>query len=226
MKIVDWEKTSTNIKNRLSGVVRSKTFAEVFNLTPEAVYPHLRGKRINVDELFAFATFLNCSIEDLLVFQDEEFVAPFAQKVSTRETVQYASSEEVTRAITAFSDWFTNCGIRNLQELFLYLPLIDPQLLKDVCFRCYGNLTNKDRFYFFNQLNYLYESIENNPAKKYADQYRNEVLRVKGEADSCFEANSTGEHWYFQTLLLFSERLTNQEYISAITNFPEEERQL
>ena len=226
MKIVDWEKTSINIKNRLSGVVRSKTFAEVFNLTPEAVYPHLRGKRIDIDELFAFATFLNCSIEDLLVFQDEDFVEPFAQKVSTRETVQYASSEEVTRAIATFSDWYTNCGIRNLQELFLYLPLIDPQLLQDVCFRCYGNLTNKDHFYFFNQLNYLYESIENNPAKKYADKYRDEVLRVKGEAGPHFETNSTDEHWYFQTLLLFSKQLTKQEYVNTIANYSEEEGKL
>lgn len=218
---VDWEKTSINIKNRLSGVVRSKTFSEIFHLSEEAIYAKLRGNKLEIDELYVFATFLNCSIEDLIVFTDESFIEPFIQKVSTRENVEYSSAEEVSHTIDIFSDWFKQCDIRNLQEFFLYLPLMNTQALQDVTFRCFGNLTVKDRFYFLNKINYLYNSIDESPAKKYADQYRDEVLRVKGDGDIAFHPDELNEFHYYQSLLLYTSSISKEQFDKEILSFSE-----
>ena len=220
---VDWEKTTTNIKNRLSGIVRTKTFSEIFQLSEEAVYAKLRGNKLEIDELYTFVMFLNCTIDDLLVFSGEDFVEPPIQKISTRDCAEYSSASEVSDAISAFTNWYKDCEIRNLQEFFLYLPLMDISALHDVCFRCYENLTINDRFYFLNKVNYLYHSIDETPAKKYADQYRNEVLRVKGDAKQSFIPNKTDELHYYQMMLLYNSIISREQFDKAIQSFNEEQ---
>ena len=71
---VDWGRTCTNISNRLSGLVWKKDLAPVVNLSVDQIQHKLNGKTLSVEELYLFSSLLDCSINDLLVFEHDTFV--------------------------------------------------------------------------------------------------------------------------------------------------------
>ncbi len=216
---VDWEKTTTNIKNKLHGSVRIKTFSKALYLSEEAVYAKLRGGKLTIEELHIFATYLGCSIEDLLVFTDDKFVEQELEIIPARTDEEFPSAEEVSDTISLFSNVYEKYEIRNLQEFFLYLPLMEINNVKDVAFRLCDNLHVELRHYLFEKLNYLYKSIPETPAKKYADQYRNEVLRTKGAPRENFFPNEKNQFHYHQNVRLYASVISKETFDEKLKSF-------
>lgn len=153
---VDWSKTCTNISNRLSGLAWEKDIAPIVHLSERQVQHKLKGNVLSVDELSLFASLFGCSIDDLLVFEHDRFVEPERLPVTKREKMDLSTIVEIGDTIDFHARHTRGCEIRNLAEFFLYLPLMPQNVLQDVGFRCIGNLTSFDKYYFIKQMNYLY----------------------------------------------------------------------
>lgn len=207
---VDWKKTCANISNRLSGLAWEKDFALITGLSERQIHHKLNGKKLSIEELGLFASFFGCSIEDLLVFKHDKFVEPDRYAVTKRERL--ATVDEISRTISLYAQHIRGCEIQNLAEFFLYLPLIPQGALQDVAHRCVGNLSQFDRWYFIEQMNYLYRRLPDNAAKTYADSYRDNVLRVKGDGELQYHPDNYSEDCYLLSDLLFSRQISEKEY--------------
>ena len=201
---VDWERTTEHIRFLLSGRVHAKYFSEIFDVSERAAeYKLLSSSKseLTIRELVILARYFRCDILDLLVFVGEAYVEPEHNdmekfvKVKTQDT----SAKEVNRVIDMFKNLDKSYEVRDMYELLLYLPLIEEEELRDVVFRCFGNLEWNRRDYVKSQLTYLYNQIPECPEKKYADGYRDNVLRVKGHPDNnlydLLESKYSKEYW-------------------------------
>ena len=218
---VDWNKTSINISNRLSGLAWEKDVAPIINLSERQVQHKLTGKELSVEELALFASLLGCSMDDLLVFKHDQFIEPERRTVTKREKMDLATIVEIGDTIDFHAHHARSCEIQNLTEFLLYLPLMSNKVLQDVCFRCVGNLTSFDKYYFIKQMNYLYLSLPDTPAKDYADSYRNNVLRVKGDGELLFTPDEYSERCYDIACLLYSGQISIEKYQTLLSGLTE-----
>ena len=215
---VDWNKTCINISNRLSGLVWEKDVAPIVNLSERQVQNKLKGKPLDIEELYLFASLFGCSIDDLLVFEHDKFVEPERYAVTKREKMQLSTIVEISDTIDFNARHTRDCEIQNLAEFLLYLPLMPEKVLQDVVFRCIGNLSSFDRYYFITQMNYLYKTLPNNAAKDYADSYRDNVLRVKGNGELLYEPDEYSECCYSINSLLFTGQISREKYEDMLTD--------
>lgn len=226
---VDWEKTGANISNRLSALAWKKDVAPIVDLSESRTQHKLKGERLSIEELCLFATFFGCSIEDLLVFEQDKFVEPVCYTATKRERKELATPEEISEVIDFNARHARRCEIQNLAEFFLYLPLIPREALQDVGFRCIGNLSPFDRHYFIKQMNHLYKRLPDNAAKEFADSYRDNVLRVKGDGELQYKPDEHSEICYFLSGMLFSGQISEKEYeekVAALTKDESNDAQL
>ena len=208
---VDWDKTCLNISNRLSGLALEKDIAPILNLSERQIQHKLTGKIISIEELALFASLLGCSIDDLLVFKHERFVEPERCSVTKRAKMDLSTIVDISDTIDFHARHARSCEIQNLAEFLLYLPLMPKEVLQDVCFRCVGNLTSFDKHYFIKQMNHLYRSLPDIPAKDYADSYRDNVLRVKGDGELTFKPNEYLENCYEIVCLFYSGQIDKEK---------------
>ena len=218
---VDWHKTCLNISNRLSGLTWKKDVAPILNLSIRQVQHKLTGKELNIEELCLFASLFGCTIDDLLVFNHDVFVEPEQIETSKQESLQLSTIIEINNTIDSNTNYARECEIQNLSEFFLYLPLISNDVLKDVCFRLVGNLSSFNRYYLLKQMNYLYHTIPNIPAKNYADSYRDNVLRVKGDGELKFVPDEYSEYCYSVACLRYSNQIDCEKYKNLLDGFKE-----
>lgn len=204
---VDWIKTCINISNRLSGLAWEKDIAPIVHLSERQVQNKLKGKALSVEELTLFSSLFGCSIDDLLVFEHDRFVEPERLPVTKREKLDLSTIVEISNTIDFHARHTRGCEIQNLAEFLLYLPLMPQQVLQDVCFRCVGNLTSFNKYYFIKQMNYLYCSLPDTPAKHFADSYRDNVLRVKGNGELQYIPDEYEESCYDIVSLYFSNQI-------------------
>ena len=217
---VDWNKTCINISNRLSGLAWEKDIAPIINLSERQVQHKLKGKPLDIEELYLFASLLDCSIDDLLVFEHDKFVEPERCAVTKREKMQLSTIVDISDTIDFNARHTRGCEIQTLAEFLLYLPLMPQKVLQDVFFRCTGNLSSFDRHYFIKQMNYLYSTLPNNAAKNYADSYRNNVLRVKGNGELQYTPDEYSECCYSLVSLFYSGQISREQYedkVAALT---------
>ena len=83
---VNWDKTCLNISNRLSRFAWKKDLVDCLKLHERQIQYKLTGHRLDVEELYIFASLLDCSIEDLLVFDHDDFVEP--ERVETNKQTE------------------------------------------------------------------------------------------------------------------------------------------
>ena len=213
---VDWNKTCLNIANRLHGLTWKKDLASVFNWSEDRAKHKFNGDPLPVEELYLFSSLLGCSINDLLVFEHDTFVEPERCTVNKRERMPLSSLVKMSNQIDFNAGYLRNCEIQNLAEFLLYLPLMPEDILHDVFFRCSGNLTSFDRFYFMRQMNYLYQSLPDIAAKDYADSYRDNVLRVKGDGELNYTPDEYSECCYSLISLLYTGQISKEKYMQQI----------
>lgn len=218
---VDWGRTCTNISNRLSGLVWKKDLAPVVNLSVDQIQHKLNGKTLSVEELYLFSSLLDCSINDLLVFEHDTFVEPERCTVTKRDRMSLSSIMEISNVIDFNANHTRNCEIQNLAEFLLYLPLMPEKALKDVFFRCSSNLTSFDRHYFIKQMNYLYSTLPDIAAKDFADSYRDNVLRVKGNGELQYTPDEYSECCYALVSLLFTGQISQEKYKKDLAGLKE-----
>ena len=204
---VDWSKTCINISNRLSGLAWEKDIAPIVHLSERQVQNKLKGKALSVEELALFASLFGCTIDDLLVFEHDRFVESERLPVTKREKLDLSTIVEISNTIDFHARHTRDCEIQNLAEFLLYLPLMPQIVLQDICFRCIGNLTSFNKYYFIKQMNYLYTSLPDIPAKHYADSYRDNVLRVKGNGELQYTPDEYEEGCYEIVSLYFSNQI-------------------
>ena len=215
---VNWEKTCANISNRLSGLAWEKDFAETLYLNARSLQHRLNGHPLPIEELYAFASLFGCSIEDLIVFEHEDFVEPERFDAPKRTPMELSTVLEIGNMIDNNARHDRSCEIKNLYEFLLYLPLMPQETLHDVVFRCDGNLSSFNRYYLADQMNYLYKTIPDGPAKSYADSYRDNVLRVKGDGERLFSPDEYQECCYSLSRLLYTEQISYEKYQTKISD--------
>lgn len=199
---VNWKKTIENITFRLCGKAHANGFAEAFCICEKAVQNKLsptNKAKLNISELAILARFLRCDIMDLLVFEDDQYLRPYEELLTLTGPVEHGTAEEVNETVQFYEKLDEQYEIRDVYELLLYLPLINENTLRDVVYRCYGNLAESGREYVKKQLSYLYHTITTSPEKEYADAYRDGVLRVKGDT-SRSEIDETFSQQYWVNL--------------------------
>lgn len=182
---INWEKTIEHIRFLLRGRTCAKYFSDIFGVSERAAEYKLMSpfkSELSIKELVILARYFRCDILELLVFEGEPYIAPEYDDTGTiaKEEIENTSAEEVNKTVDALRKIDESYEIRDLYELLLYLPLIDEAGLRDVICRCSGNLEWHQRDYVKRQLTYLYKQIPESPQKRYADGYRDNVLRVKG----------------------------------------------
>ena len=209
-KKVDWEKTMHHIRYLLKGRTYAKCFSEIFGVSERAAeYKLMSANRseLTVDEMVILANYFGCDIMDLLVFDSEACVLPDFKECESvqKRSVEHLSADSIKRYLEIFDRIDESYEIKNISEFLLYLPLIEDEALRDVVFRCYGNLEWKEMNYVKRQLTHLYKHIPDSEVKRNADDYRDNVLRVKGEP----QENSYGideeslEKAYYENLVRY-----------------------
>ncbi len=201
---VDWEKTIEHIGFMLHGRTHKKNLCEAFSLDERQVQRKLSAatkKGLSISELLMLADYLGCELMDLIVMEEETYVMPelgWDKEWRTAE-VEDRSVEEVNTSLKIHQEIRDSYEIRNLYELLLYLPLIEEEQLREVICRCYDNLECDKRHYIMSQMSYLHEQIPDCPAKRDADNYRNNVLRIKGHSGNNiygFHDKNFNKHYY------------------------------
>ena len=164
------------------GKTTANNFDKIFEVVPRAVQEKLNSEKkveLSISELAILSRYLQCDIDDLIIFEgDNSINIPLSTKEKQTLGID-TSPEDVINTIKMNEQIDFKYQIKNIYEFLLYLPLMDESILKDIVFRCVGNL-NTQRDYVKKQLNYLYKKIPDSPAKTYADFYRDNVLRFKG----------------------------------------------
>ena len=181
---IDWIKTKENINFLLHSKTHKNKLAEALGLGVRAVQIKLQesSNRLFVDDLVVLADYLECNMEELLIFEDDKYIGPdkgWKNKWGKVE-VDDEDKEQVKKRLESNRKRKESYPIRDLAEFMLFLPLINERALRDVTFRCYEMLTYDHRHYLMTQLEYLYRCIPEGGAKREADEYRDNIVRVKG----------------------------------------------
>lgn len=188
MRKIDWEKTAQNIKMHFAGKAAAKSFDEILHISPRTAQAKFQSGRFNIEELYQIADIAGCSIDDLLVFEDDLFVPPEPEEITSSPSDK--PDMEDSAAIKRYNDLIVqehvHEEIRDLYEFLLYLPLIETKQLKDTLMAIMGGVSVPYRPYILKRLTGLYKAIPESPAKTYCDRYRDLVLRGKGNAELNF----------------------------------------
>lgn len=154
--------------------------------------------KLSIGELVLISRFLQCSLEELVILQGDTYTGLPCENGEGKPELETAKA--VQEYISMVEKQNSECKIRNLNEFLLYLPLVNEAVVRDVVFRCYGNLEIDESNYMRSQMNYLYKTIPDCPEKRYADWYRDNVLRVKGHPREDFLGESYGDAYFLKIL--------------------------
>lgn len=159
--------------------------SELFGVEGRAVQRKLSAtakQELSISELMMLADYLKCDIMDLVICEDDAYIGPSPnwQEGWRKIEVEDKSPEDVNHTLEFLNELKKDYEIRNLCEFILYLPLIEEERIRDMVFRCYGDLTYDRKPYLMSLLSNLYRGIPECAAKRDADAYRDNVLRVKG----------------------------------------------
>lgn len=182
---IDWNKTKENIEFLLGGRTYKNKFSELFCVCERQAENKLSAKNkteLSISELLMLSDYLKCDIGDLVILEDDSYIAPEPgwRDELRKEEVEDKTSEDVKKTLDFLTRMKNDYEIRNLAEFLLYLPLMEEERVREMVTRCYGHLTYDSRHYLMSQLSYLYGTIPECEAKKEADAYRDNCLRVKG----------------------------------------------
>lgn len=145
-----------------------------------------RRRRAYYRGLVTFSILTGCSIDELLVFEDDTYYT--LVKDTAPGTFSHTSKNELEHLEEDVNDYFRfmqesykTYEIRDLREFLLYLPFMEQRDIMDLCYRVHSYLhDNKMTHYLMEKLNYVYCEIPDSPAKQFADWYRDHELRTKG----------------------------------------------
>lgn len=204
---VDWEKTVENINVLMQGRTYKKNFADLFGVDGRAVQRKISTaakKELSINELMMLADYFECDIMDLVILEGEAYVEPSPDWNDgwRRIRVEDETPESVNNTLEIINKIKEDYEIRNLYEFLLYLPLMEEERVRDMVFRCYGDLTYDRKSYVMRLLSSLYHSIPDCAAKREADEYRDNVLRVKGvPGNNCFGLDNEEHNKYYHANL-------------------------
>ncbi len=194
---VDWEATSDNIRSKLEGLISSEVFARAMGVTERSIYNWCNNKsHPKIDDFVLMAKFFGCDILDILVLNGE--AGDTYDEVSFKEELHdvHLKSQEAVKQLSPdqierydchsvdefkehilFHEYITmNYPIKTLEEFLLYFPLFHFEYMKDFLQRAKNN-GGKNTHYIYQKLKYMYQHIDNQKAKIYADSYKNYYLK-------------------------------------------------
>lgn len=177
---IDWDRTVENIRCLMHGKLDLEGCTRLLGIDEERVLEKLQVQnktRLTLTEVNQIAFYLQCDIVDLLVFKSDDYVKPADEML---EMISDEGSDPLDM-VKFYEQWDQEQEIRDIYEFILYLPLVEENVLRDVVFRCGGDVDISRRGYIKGMLNYLYRTIRRTPEKEYADAYRDRVLRTKGD---------------------------------------------
>lgn len=200
---VDWVRTKENINSKLNRLVYKNALSEQFFLGDRTLQRKLNPRdkaKPSIGELVMISRFLQCELEDLIVLQGDPYINQPHMDFDKATNPEMKTPEAVKEYIALVERGNSKREIRNLNEFLLYLPLIDEDIVRNTVFRCYGNLAFEHRNYVRSQMNYLYKSIQESPEKRFADWYKDNVLRVKGDSDIEVPDNLDSEGYLYKVM--------------------------
>ena len=177
---IEWDRTTENIRFLMHGKLDLEGCARLLGIDEKYVLEKLQvpnKTRLTLTEVNQIAFYLQCDIADLLVFKSDDYVKP-TDKMLARISEEGIDPLDMVKF---YEQWYLEQEIRDIYEFILYLPLVEENVLRDVVFRCGGDVDISRRGYIKGMLNYLYRTIRRTPEKEYADAYRDRVLRTKGD---------------------------------------------
>ena len=182
---INWEATSDNIKSLLNihGIAKS-VFAKAMCVSEKTVHNWCNGKvdgNPKLQELIIMALFFDVDIMDIVIINgrinkkiNSQDINEMIELIDGREEKyiekngEYQFEEDIIIEFMQKEKLRSRQKINNLDEFMLYLPLFRPKDLAEFVYRSNGILAT-NREYVKIQLNKLYEGIEPQDAKDYAD---------------------------------------------------------
>lgn len=116
---IDWERTLENINQKLKSYAHKKDLSQILFLSERQTQNLLKQSPLDVERLYTIAVFLDCSIEDLLVFRDDKFIPKAALEEDGRGGKVCGNAEEVQELYDVNAEIRGNERIRNLREFFI-----------------------------------------------------------------------------------------------------------
>lgn len=228
---VDWEKTVENINFLLMGRTHKKNLSEIFGVEGRTVQRKISvaaKEELSISEFLMLADYLDCDVMDLVILESDLYVEPCPDWNDgwRKVEIEDKSSEEVKKTLDINRKIKESYEIRNLFEFLLYVPLFEEERLRDVVFRCAENLTYDHKHYVMSLLSRLYRSIPECGAKRDADAYRDNILRVKGAPGNNllgFEDKNFYKY-YYKNLERYLEEGNSDLWSSEIIRNPKEKK--
>lgn len=244
---VDWAATKHNLKSMLYESTTEAALAKALYVEPRTIRYWLDGEtELDISHLIIFAKYLDVDLFDILVYKGQfnrltkEDVLDTINNLSTDDYVAELESDHSDAAdfiSTVLMNEYSSqkTAIRNLTSFLIYMPLLDPHELKDALHRMQGNFNH--HAYLQAQLQRLYDSIPNSPAKRYADSFCYYALtfpyahHIKESTKQGFfkqklysfeswkrAASTEDEHNEYNRLVrIFLKRLTSFEQLQRLT---------
>ena len=184
---IDWEATSGRLKRMLRGNVSVKILSEALYADPRTIRNWLNNTtELPLSKLIIFARFLDVDLLDILVTKGQQCpltendvkVALHAARQkradmagkSGSELSDCVSKEDFCSSVLFHEYRFQKSAFPHLDRFLIYLPLFNADVFQDVLQRLVGNIGSNPN-YVVTQLDRLYQTISDCPAKRYADQF-------------------------------------------------------
>lgn len=209
---IDLANTKRNINDRLCELTYKNKLAEYLGVGERDVQRMLNvedDREIKHAEYENIASFLRCEVDDLIVHEGETFVK--LEFVVDKVEPEMKKIEDVELYANNSRKLEREKKFRNLREFLLYVPLMEPYDLAGFIEKTIGNLERKWE-YIMDKADDLYTYIESDSAKKYADNYRNQVLRTKGAPDA--KEYAITDEWDYEGKKKYEEKA--EEFIAKL----------
>ena len=183
---INWELTSENIKNLLATEKQREILSDHIGKSCETVKKWCYNMRKPaIEDLCIVAKIFNLHLEDILVFECnntqinkkeiekvlDDAWTPMVNDPQFVDGTLFNTSSDLNHEIIKNIYYAKNTKIDTIEKFVHYLPLVDPYFITDLFARLRGNLDSESQKYRNKKLNFLYDSIPDSEAKKYADKY-------------------------------------------------------
>lgn len=188
---INKELTKQNIIDRLKRISTKEALCEITNIDSKTMTYQFKHLSIKLEDLVFYADLCNCSLEELVVFDDDTYLSFYGErpgKFNKRDRYDEDFSGFLTKEdLSIYFDFVQDsrdCEIRNLSEFLLYSPLISKEGYGYLWNHLETSLIAGSKFYLTDILNEIYKHyILDSPAKYFADMFRDNVLRSKGDTN-------------------------------------------
>lgn len=182
---IHWGKTGLRIREALYQNIGRRELADAMGIADSSLERKTQGENLTIEDLVIFSRLSGEPMESLIIFEEdiEDNLSLFPSDDEYPMVTDQIGETPAEDCYLHMTKKFNDHPIKTLKEFLLYLPLIDAEVMGSFIIylksyfsdekNCEGELKLLD------DLDALYWSIDDSPAKRYADYLKKTILRSK-----------------------------------------------